>query len=127
MKISKLFVIGVFLFLGNCQQIKENHLVGKWRAVEVLEEGKKLTVDVTKIHIEFQPSHYEYYSTLNHKEAGTYYLQSNLLVTKDTLKKEAVEKAVEVTHLSEDSLFIRMNEKGQERILKMAKEWRIEN
>ena len=121
MKISTIFLIIAILIFSQCQKIEENHLLGKWRTIEVLEQNQPLTVDVEQIYIQFTPTYYEFHSTLKHKEAGSYFLQSNLLFTKDTIQQEALEKAVEITKLTTDSLFIRMNEKGMERIWKMVK------
>lgn len=109
-------------FLWSCQKVNQIDLVGKWKAIEVLEQGSPLAVDVQKINMYFFPNHYEYTSTLKYQEAGHYRIQSNLLFTKDTTKSDALEKAVEIAKIDKDSLFLRMNENGKERILKMVRE-----
>jgi len=122
-KMNAQIYITVFLLmlLASCNKVAEVDLAGNWQAIEVTEEGSPLTLEVEQIKMNFHPTYYEYTSTLKYKEAGTYRIQSNLLFTKDTLKKEGLEKAVEISKIGPDSLFFRMNEKGKERVLKMIR------
>ena len=83
-----------FLFLVSllsaCQSISKEDLYGVWQAVDLTEEGTPLEVNLSEISLSFDEQEYEFNSTLNYREAGSYYLQASLLVTKDTLKVNGV-------------------------------------
>jgi hypothetical protein len=101
-----------------CQEDAEHKLRGSWQAVELLEEGDPLPIDVKQIGITFhEEGAYEYHSTLNYQEAGYYYLNGKILYRLDTLNQASTEKAVEIAHIESDSLVFRMNENGRERLL----------
>lgn len=127
MKLKRLvkIVLGLSLMLTACKQnVPKEELYGTWEAVELKEEGKPLNVNLEEIKLSFQAQIYVFESTLQYKEAGKYRLQSNLLLTKDTLKENVLEKGIEISRLTKDSLRLRMNELGKERLLTMK---RIEN
>ena len=106
----------------SCGGIQKEQLKGKWTAVQLTEEGDSLRVNLEEITLNFAEQGYDFTSTLNYKEAGVYELQKNLLITLDSLNEAPKEKVVEITKIQNDSLFIRMNEQGKERILVMTKE-----
>jgi|GEM_PF-375524 len=110
--------------LGACAKDDPNLLIGSWIAYEVLEEGEKLDINASEIKLEFVDDLvYTYSSTLDYEEAGRYNVQSSYLYTTDTLSKtESGRKAVEIIQLTTDSLQLRMNDNGRERILRMLKE-----
>ena len=114
-----------FLFLVSllsaCQSISKEDLYGVWQAVDLTEEGTPLDVNLSEISLSFDEQEYEFNSTLNYREAGSYYLQASLLVTKDTLKVNGVEKGIEISKVYKDSLFLRMNEEGKERRLVLVR------
>ena len=114
-----------FLFflslLSACQSISKEDLYGVWQAVDLTEEGTPLDVNLSEISLSFGEQEYEFNSTLNYREAGSYYLQASLLVTKDTLQVNGVEKGIEISKLYKDSLFLRMNEEGKERRLVLVR------
>lgn len=115
-----LFLIG--LLISSCGGITQEQLNGKWTAVQLTEEGDSLAVNLDEITLNFDAqNNYNYTSTLNYKEEGTYKLNKNLLSTVDNLNPNTIEKVVEITKLANDSLFIRMNEAGKERILVMTR------
>ena len=116
-------VLGIGLILtAACKQgIPKEELYGTWEAVALTEEGKSLSINLQEIKLSFEAQTYLFESTLQYKEAGNYRLQSNLLLTQDTLKENVLEKGIEISRLSKDSLFLRMNEQGRERLLTMVK------
>ncbi|NRB53857.1 MAG: hypothetical protein HRU41_39775 [Saprospiraceae bacterium] len=99
-------------------------LIGSWTAYDVLEEGESLDINASEIKLDFIDEEvYSYKSTLDYQEAGQYTLQSSYLYTTDTLQDvQGVRKAVEIIQLTPDSLQLRMNDEGKERILKMMKD-----
>ena len=115
-----IFLVLIFVF-SSCGGLDKEQLKGKWTAVELTEEGDSLKVNLDEITLNFKDKGYDFTSTLNYKEAGTYNLQKNLLTTLDSLNEGTIEKVVEITKLQNDSMFIRMNEAGKERILVMTK------
>ena len=113
---------GLTMFLGSCEKLDSKLLFGSWEGVSVLEEGNPLEVDPKEILFYFDENEsYRYNSTLKYKEAGSYYLEANLLFTTDTVNQASTEKAVEILLLSKDSLHLKMDEGGKERILKLVK------
>ena len=106
----------------SCGGLEKGQLKGKWTAVQLTEEGDSLKVNLEEITLDFREKGYDFTSTLNYKEAGTYDLKDNLLTTLDSLNVDQQEKVVEITKLQNDSLFIRMNEGGKERVLVMTRE-----
>ena len=112
----------VCLLISACQNITEEDLYGQWQAVDLREEGMPLAVNLSEISLNFNEQEYQFNSTLNYREAGSYYLRSNLLVTKDTLQVNGVEKGIEISKLYQDSLFLRMNEQGKQRRLVLVRQ-----
>ena len=109
-------------FVVGCQPYGTDEIAGTWRGASVLEEGKVLDIDASQIEIAFTAAGgYEFLSTLNYRESGMFRLEGDLLFTKDTLVEKAIEKAVRITALSVDSLVLKMNEQGRERILHLYK------
>lgn len=109
--------------LSACQGgYQEEQLHGKWVGVAVKEEGTPLAVDPGLIQLEFSPEEtYTYKSTLDYREAGTYFIEANFLYTRDTLNQASTQKAVELLQLTADSLKIRMMEGEKERRLTLVK------
>lgn len=111
------------LFLIACQQYEEDLLSGNWQGSAILEADQPLGIEPSDITLMLKADgSYRYASTLNYKEAGTFYLEEQYLYTMDTLNQASTEKAVEIVLLSPDSLHIRMNEGGKERLLKMTRQ-----
>ncbi len=119
---KRLSSIFIFVLLIACKAITKKQLEGKWVAVQLTEEGDTLKVNLEEITLDFEKNAYQFTSTLNYRESGVYRLKDYLLYTQDTLKENAVEKIVEITKINTDSLFIRMNESGKERLLVMKRE-----
>jgi hypothetical protein len=116
-----LFLLLILTLFFSCEKLNKEHLKGHWSAIHLTEEGDSLKVNLEEITLAFSDKKYDFTSTLNYKESGTYLLKDNLLFTVDTLNDKANEKVVEITKLKADSLFIRMNDGGKERILVMKK------
>jgi len=115
------FVLLLLCFLFSCSPVDDDLLIGEWQASELLEEGKALDVDLQEITLSFSDENYYYTSTLNYRESGSYFINERYLFTVDTLNRASSEKAVEVQMLSADSLHLRMQEGGKERLLKLVK------
>ena len=114
-------VLGI-CFLASCASLKDDLLLGDWQATEIIEEGKALPVNVEEIKLSFKgEDFYLFNSTLNYKEAGSYFLDSKYLFTTDTVNHASTEKAVEVIKLTQDSLVLKMNDSGKERLLRLSK------
>ncbi|MCO6478576.1 MAG: lipocalin family protein [Phaeodactylibacter sp.] len=112
----------LLLLLGACSPVDKSLIEGTWKGVAVVEEGSPLNdVDPGVIELSFREKGYAYSSTLNYKEAGTYYIDSKYLYTTDTLNQASTEKAVEIVKLTTDSLVLKMNDSGRERLLMMEK------
>lgn len=114
----------IILMFGACNTEETNLLLGDWTGYEVLEEGEKLDINAREIQLTFNEGDvYTYSSTLDYKEAGKYNVQASYLYTTDTLSaSQGGRKAVEIIQLTIDSLQLRMNDNGKERILKLLKE-----
>lgn len=122
---TKAFLPVIFLLLTflACKQYEEDLLSGTWRGSAVTEADKPLDIEPSSIKLILDPDgSYRYESTLNYQEAGTYFLDQQYLYTMDTINQASTEKAVEIILLSPDSLHLRMNEAGKERLLKMVRE-----
>ncbi len=105
-----------------CGNPYEKKLLGKWQAVAVLENDTPMDINPEVIWFQFSPhQQYEYHGTLKYREAGSYYLESKYLHTIDTINQASTEKAVEITRLTDDSLFLRMSEGSKERIIKLVR------
>jgi len=119
--LSSLLLVAV---LSACQGgYEEEQLHGRWVGVAVTEEGSPLAIDPSQIQLRFlTDQRYTYRSTLDYKEAGSYFIDANYLYTRDTLNQASTEKAVELLKLKEDSLRIRMLEGGKERMLTLVRE-----
>lgn len=117
-----ILLLGISSFLFACDNLDTELIIGSWEGVTVLEEGKQLGVNPKEISFYFDKNEsYRYNSTLNYKEAGSYYIESNYLFTTDTVNQASTEKAVEILVLSADSLHLKMDDNGKERILKLTK------
>lgn len=121
MKIRALLVVMVFGWVS-CQPSKEQLLCGKWQAFETLENGMPLDIDHSEIGFSFTNNgYYQFNSNLGYRESGHYSIKDGMLFTLDTVNKASSEKAVYIEKLTFDSLFLRMNADGNERILKLYK------
>ncbi len=121
MKNFGLLVCVSFLFL-QCNGQKEKQLNGEWRASEIIEDGMPLDLDISTLRFTFyNEGHYAYSGTLDYQEAGTYSVNGDLLYTLDTINQASSEKAVKIVNLTQDSLFLKMNEEGKIRVVKLFK------
>lgn len=116
-----LTIVASTLIVVACSRFRESELLGRWQAVSIEEEGEALPgVDPAEIHFTFQrPNGYEYQGNLKYQEAGTFSVNNELLLTMDTINQASSEKAVEIIKLSRDSLFLRMQDNGRERIMRL--------
>ena len=117
MRIALAVLMLSFAFFA-CDPYSDSDLAGSWHAVEITEEGDSLAVDLKGIRFEFTDNaRYYFHSTLNYEEAGTYRLDGPYLFSTDTTQEVSREKAVEIVLLNNDSLQLRMQELGKERIM----------
>lgn len=109
------------LILGSmsCRSDYQEALAGTWQGIKIEEEGQPLAgVDPDALKLVFMTDgKYQYFSTLNYREAGSFRVDFPYLYTMDTLQGTAEDKAVEILQLGEDSLSIKMNEEGKVRIV----------
>lgn len=116
-KIIAILITTSILFTA-CQGHNYDDLAGNWQAVELTQEGDSLSVDLKEVAFNFNPNgRYEFESTLNYKEAGTFRLEGPYLFSKDTTRSMPKEKAVEIIQLAGDTLILRMEEAQKERIV----------
>jgi len=119
---SVLVTVTCLVLAQSCANDAPNLLLGQWTAFEILEEGEVLDINPSQIQLGFEEGErYTYLSTLNYEEAGRYRVQTPYLYTTDTTAEQQAEKAVEIIQLTMDSLQLRMNDNGKERILKLLK------
>lgn len=117
-----LSLILLTLMLVGCANVQEQKLVGKWQATSLVEDGMPIPVPPSEVGFEFFPNgYYHFRSTLNYKEAGTFSVANSLLYTLDTLNEASTEKSVQILDLTPDSLFLKMNNEGKERIVKLGR------
>ena len=110
------------LLVFACNGVQEQKLLGKWKGGALFEDDMPVDVDPGLLGFEFLPDgSYQFNSTLNYKEAGTFKVSGDLLYTLDTINEASSEKAVKILELTVDSLFIKMNAEGKVRIVKMYK------
>jgi hypothetical protein len=116
------FYLLLFLFAIGCSNPLEDAVLGNWTASSITEEGKSLDVNTGEVKLNLRENgQYEYYSTLNYKESGSWFLDENLLFTNDTIHK-AGQKAVLILETKPDTIVLKMVENGKERLLTLAKE-----
>ncbi|MFK7935678.1 MAG: hypothetical protein AB8G22_19345 [Saprospiraceae bacterium] len=116
-----LYILPLLLFIFSCSPVDDDLLIGEWQAAALYEEGKSIEVDLNEISLSFSNNNYHYTSTLNYRESGSYFVDERFLFTIDTTHRASTEKAVEIQLLSVDSLYLRMQENGKERLLQLAK------
>jgi hypothetical protein len=81
-----------------------------------------LDIDISTLRFAFfESGHYTFQGTLDYREAGTFSIKGDLLYTLDTINQASSEKAVKIVNLTPDSLFLKMNEEGKIRIVKLFK------
>lgn len=118
------FIVMALIFAFGCAgENLYNQVTGRWKAFEITEDGNPLPqVSPDQIQlILYLDKTYQYFSTLNYKEAGKYRLDGHFLITLDTILPNAQEKTVEIAYISLDTMTIRMQEDKKERILKLVR------
>lgn len=121
MRICVILLPGLLFLFGSCTNHKQ-HLIGSWQAKALLEENDTLEVDLPKIHFQFLSNdRYSFSSLLNYHEAGLFHLEGMYLHTLDTTRKQAEEKTVKLLHLSTDSMVMKMQHDGKQRILLLTR------
>lgn len=120
---KKNYWLVLLIAFAACSTVKEDILLGKWKAASIFEENKPLDYDISTVGLQFNTDQtYTYTGTLNYHEAGKYFIDKQYLVTIDTINSATTEKLVEIIKISEDSLHLKMNTQGKERLLKLVKQ-----
>lgn len=113
-----LFLSMLCVLIYACDKYANADIAGDWEVIELTETGDSVAVDLSTIGFRFtEDGLYEFQSTLDYREAGTFRLDGPYLFSTDTLQPPLREKAVEITYLSNDTLHLRMQELGKERLL----------
>ena len=122
MRFPLYFLLSFFLLCISCSPFSKSNLVGHWTAVSVLQKDIPLEVNHSEITLSFtQNDTYNFTSTLNYKEAGSYQLNGQKLITTDTLQKPPASKTVLIDKLSSDTLRINMKNQSDWMLLTMIK------
>lgn len=117
-----LLIIGLCLWACNESARILKDLDGQWEAIELSEDGQRLALDSAAVGFLFDAAtkRYQFNSTLKYREAGSFYVQSKYLVTKDTTKENSQEKNVEIVSVKADTLIIKMKEGKKDRLLTLV-------
>lgn len=116
-------LICVLLFFAACKSENERRIVGKWQAAQLMECDNLVPIQTDLVDIEFMSNgKYIFHSTLNVKEEGNYRIKKNFLFTQDKLREKAVEKAVLIKSIDDDSLVLQMSYKGKDQWLTLIRE-----
>jgi hypothetical protein len=116
-------IVTLTCWTTSCQDgLDKSLIIGSWQGTAILEGGKPLPIDPSLISFKFDENNqYQFQSTLNYREAGTYFIDEVYLYTTDTFNQASTEKIVEILLLDNDSLHLKMKDQGNERILKLRK------
>ena len=102
--------------------LDESALCGNWKATAFYEAGQTKVVDLTPIQLTLTPDKkYEFTSQGFYREAGKWHTNINYLFLKDTTGAYTEERMLKVLYLSADSLKLKMNDKGTEQVLFLAR------
>jgi hypothetical protein len=112
----------VTVLVAACSKFKQGDIVGKWEGALITQGEDTLKINPSILKFSFDENKkYTFEGTLLHKEAGDYSVYNKYLFTTDRLVEKPEEKAVEILLLSADSLHLRMNDGGNERILRLKR------
>ena len=117
MRLVVIILLTITLTCG-CSKYSKSKLLGNWQAVSLTENNEAIEMNFDGVNMHFNSDGgYVYNGTLNHKEAGFFDINGNLLLTLDTLNHGSTEKAVELLELNTKTLKIKMKEGINERVL----------
>lgn len=116
---TKYFLFGaifIALLLSSCaEEFDQTLLHGEWKVDLFLESDKARDMDLTNMGFSFNAQNvYTYQSNLKYREAGKYRIERSILYSTDTLSNQRIEKAVKITRITADSLYLLMNDGGIE-------------
>ena len=122
---NRIFYLFLFLSISACQEenLPAELLYGKCKVAQVYENHKLKDLGTGSILFTFdEKGRYTYGSESSNAEAGSFFLKGKQLHTKDTINPQAIKKAVAITRLTADSLFLDMNRGGVPQLWKCARE-----
>jgi len=116
----KYFILGLLAFsIFSCQNLNESLIYGKWGGDELFAKGESSAAQ--NAEFQFYKNGRFSYKNAYYKEAGTFIVVGDKLMTTDTTKGMLIEKLVEVKLLTTDSLHIKMITEKTPQILKLVK------
>ncbi|HMY85449.1 MAG: hypothetical protein KDC31_01695 [Saprospiraceae bacterium] len=125
MKNLLLLILGVSLFTSCKKTIISPPVTykGIWQAGSFVVKDSSVTLDVSNIILKLnEDSRYSFVNNIGQNEAGVYVVRDSLLVVTDTTVSPSVEKAMQITGLTSDSLVLRMNFGGKESWMHFTKQ-----
>ncbi len=122
MRYLSFIVPALLLLLASCEGNKNKKLYGTWNAAAVVQNDRALEVELSEINFHFhEDGTYQFASTLDYKEAGSYQLDGDKLYTLDTLRQESIGKIVKVEKLGSDTLQLRMKKESEWMLVTLIK------
>ena len=106
-------VVIIFLCGGCAEKFDKTLLHGNWQVDQFLEADQPKNLDISKMGFSFNDQNvYTYQSNLKYREAGNYRIEGDYLYSTDTLNNERVEKVVQISYITKDTLHLTMNNGG---------------
>lgn len=122
MQLLKYTLIASLFFMIACGLNSRADLLGHWTAISVIQADKPLDVEHNDITLSFTDAGtYNFTSTLNYKEAGSFKFEGDKLITRDTFREPHTTKIVIIEKLVSDTLRLRMRNEGEWMQLTMVK------
>ncbi len=122
MRVLSYIILMLTLVGVSCSPFSSSDLQGHWTAISVVQKEEPLEVNHSEITLAFtQNNTYYFTSTLNYKEAGTYQLNGQKLLTTDTLQNPPSSKMVLIDKLNSDTLRIKMKNQADWMLLTMIR------
>lgn len=115
------FITLIFVLI-NLGGFKKYIILGNWVGAHVAENGNSIKMDWSKVKFTFKLNgDYSYTNPSEYTEHGKYKLEKNMLITQPSNIQTNQPVAVEIIQLRLTSLILRMNDSGNEIILKLKR------
>ncbi len=113
-------LLGISLLLA-CRDHSSEALTGSWRANSVVEEGDTLDLDLANVFLDFtKDRHFHYKHTQLDSLSGTFKLADGL-INLHVLSPSADTIIIQLMDLTDESMILRMNHDGRERLVTMVR------